>query len=92
MTADDARKLNDEYLQTLLLGDAAIDKAIAEAARKGKKSIYISLNGVDYSLKDSAFDNIKKVYGVAPKNFTVKREKYEGDMREPGSDGVSISW
>lgn len=92
MTAEEARKLNDEYLQTLQLGNTAIDEAIKQAAKKGKKSVYVNLQDIEYALRDDAFDNVKRVYSVAPKNFNVKRQTYSGDMREPGSDGVVISW
>lgn len=92
MTAEEARKLNVEYALSLHLGNAEIDKKIKEAAIKGKTTVYLDLQGIEYAIRDRVFAEVKSVYGVAPKNFVVTREKYSGDMREAGSDGILISW
>lgn len=92
MTAEEARKLNAEYLKTLLLGDEAIDKRIAEAAKLGKTGIYIDLEEIEYKLRDDTFLRIQKVYGAKPKNFTIKRERFSDVRDGSGSDGIFISW
>lgn len=92
MTADEARKLNAEHIQTLHLSETEIDKKIETAARAGKTSVYLNLMNIDHNLRTMAYENLKKVYTEHPKKFTVKRESYNGDSREPGSDGIIVSW
>ena len=93
MTAEEARKLNEEYIKKLHIGDPDLDKQIAAAASKGKKSLYIDLSKTEYNLRDQTFETIKTVYSVPPRSFFVKREKSSSDCRgEGGSDGITISW
>ena len=92
MTAEDARKLNAEYIQKLFLGNADIDKKIDVAARAGKTDIYVSLDSIEYRLRDSAFEDLKKIYESPPRSFVVTRQRVSGDFRESGSDGITISW
>lgn len=91
MTAEEARKLSDKWLDSGELGESVIDGLIMDAASSGRTSIQRSLLKIDSRLRDRAAKRVKEIY--EKKGFIVVRAKYNGDLREPqGYDSITISW
>jgi len=91
MTAEEARKLNDEYALTQGLSPKDINERIRQAAAKGKGFVQINLQKVEYSYRARVFERIKFQY--EKRGFKVSRNKWAGDAREPtGYDVINISW
>lgn len=90
ITAEEARKLNDEYAAKQLLDLEGISTQIRIAATKGWTLVRANLSKIDYSYRNRIFENIKAHF--EEKGFNVKRETYS-DMRDGDSyDNAVISW
>lgn len=97
MTADEARRLNDEYALSLQLDSVSIEEKIRQAAKSGKALIKIDLKKIEYSYRTRVFDRIKRDF--SERGFKVERSTSNGyaDMRDTQTTGrfyddAVISW
>ncbi len=91
MDANEARRLNDNYVTKQDLNYVGINEKIRLAASSGKASIDVDLNKIDRSFRDRIFKKLKADF--VERGFIVLRTSWAGDQREPvGWDIAKISW
>tara|TARA_R110002110_G_scaffold99173_4_gene253652 strand:- start:389 stop:667 length:279 start_codon:yes stop_codon:yes gene_type:complete len=92
MTADEARKLNDEYAAKQSLGLDSVYRAIKSAATKGQTSVSISLKEVDHGYRDRVYENLRINLTFGPNPFEVKRSTWSDQRDNSSGDDILIRW
>lgn len=95
MTAEEARRLNLEYIMEqvrLKYKSGSLDKRIKDAAMKGSTQIRIDIDKFESKIRDPFFQAIKNEYEA--KGFEVERVADEDDDLRGYStwDYILISW
>ena len=96
MTAEEARKLNHEYIMEQVglkyMADY-LDQRIKDAAMKGSTQIRVDIDKFESKIRAPFFDAIKSEYEA--KGFIVRRVTGEGHVHPEGYsswDYILISW
>jgi hypothetical protein len=89
-TAEDARRLNDEYAASQQLSVNDILMKIEAASKLGKVALAVSLKKVDWSYRSRVYEKVKKE--LQSRGFKVKRQSWSDQRSGEDGDNITISW
>jgi len=94
MNAQEARQLTRRYFEQELISFDDINSRIEAAAKQGLESIQIEIIGLDWNLRDRAFEAIESRFGdkELAHPFKVTRNQWSDQRDSAEGDTVTISW
>lgn len=92
ISAAEAKKLNDAYAASLIVGmEAIIDGKIRDVAKRGITIVTIDFCDVDLIYREKVYEEIQKTFSRL--GFKINREQKKNEKESlPDIDNVILSW